>query len=314
MGIAHWDEVEPRDLRRGPMQLDRIDLGHAAESVAVGVARLKIDPGGRSSPVHVELDEEEIFYVLAGSGLSWQDGKTHEVRAGDTIVHRVAEEDHTLIAGPEGLDVLAFGERTNATASYLTRAGVLRMDATVKVAEDRHPWDLEADAGELELPEPSPRPPTIVNLDDVEGAFEGRAKRLGGAAGSVRTGLNWISLRPGEEGAPPHCHSEEEELFVILEGEGKLLLWPSPQAHRLDPGAEVEENPLRAGHVVSRPPGTRVAHSFVAGDAGMTVLAYGTRKSSDIAYYPRSNKIFFRGVGLIARLEDLDYFDGEPEY
>ena len=24
MGIAHWDDVEPRDLRRGPMQLDRI--------------------------------------------------------------------------------------------------------------------------------------------------------------------------------------------------------------------------------------------------------------------------------------------------
>ena len=23
MGIAHWDDVEPRDLRRGPMQLDR---------------------------------------------------------------------------------------------------------------------------------------------------------------------------------------------------------------------------------------------------------------------------------------------------
>ena len=107
-------------------------------SKEIGVARLKLDPGGRSSPVHVELDEEEIFYVLAGSGLSWQDGKTYEVRAGDTIVHRVAEEDHTLIAGPGGLDVLAFGERTNATASYLTRAGVLRMDATVKVAEDRH--------------------------------------------------------------------------------------------------------------------------------------------------------------------------------
>ena len=82
------------------MQLDRNDLGPAAGTKEVGVARLKLDPGGRSSPVHVELDEEEIFYVLAGSGLSWQSGKTYEVRAGDTIVHRVAEEDHTLIAGP----------------------------------------------------------------------------------------------------------------------------------------------------------------------------------------------------------------------
>ena len=72
------------------MQLDRIDLGDAAGiEVDLGVARLRLDPGGRSSPVHVELDEEEIFYVLAGSGLSWQDGKTYEVGRAITIVHRV---------------------------------------------------------------------------------------------------------------------------------------------------------------------------------------------------------------------------------
>jgi uncharacterized cupin superfamily protein len=310
MGLAHWDDVEPRDLRRGPMQLDRIDLGHAAGSKAVGVARLKLDPGGRSSPVHVELDEEEIFYVLAGTGLSWQSGKTYEVRAGDAIVHRVAEEDHTLIAGADGLDVLAFGERTNATASYLTRAGVLRMDATVKVAEDRHPWDLEADAGELELPEPSPRPPNIVNRDDVEGEYGGVLRGLAAAAGSVRTGLNWASLPAGEAGAPVHCHSESEEIFVVLDGGGSLILAPSPQKAR--GGVGEEEIAIRAGHVISRPPATGVAHGIRAGDEGITYLAYGTRRPNDILYYPRSNKIYFRGVGLIARLEDLDYFDGEP--
>ena len=313
MGIAHWDDVEPRDLRRGPMQLDRIDLGHAAGSKGVGVARLKLDPGGRSSPVHVELDEEEIFYVLAGTGLSWQSGKTYEVRAGDTIVHRVAEEDHTLIAGPEGIDVLAFGERTNATASYLTRAGVLRMDATVKVAEDRHPWDLEADAGELELPEPSPRPSNIVNRDDLPGEHGGAVKDLATAAGSERTGLNWVALPPGEEGAPPHCHSLDEEIFVVLDGSGVLELWPTPGAYRLNPDVEKEEHHLRAGHVVSRPAATRIAHYFRAEDETFTLLAYGTRRANDIIYYPRSNKIHFRGVGIIARLESLDYYDGEPQ-
>ena len=39
---------------------------------------------------------------------------------------------------------------------------------------------------------------------------------------------------------------------------------------------------------------------------GMTFLAYGTRNPNDVCYYPRSNKINFRGLGLIARLEDLD--------
>ena len=91
-GIVHWDDVETWDLRRGPMQLDRIDLGDAAESVNLGVARLKLDPGGRSSPVHVELDEEEIFYVLGGSGLSWQDGNSlvYEMRDGGHIQNLLA--------------------------------------------------------------------------------------------------------------------------------------------------------------------------------------------------------------------------------
>jgi uncharacterized cupin superfamily protein len=63
--------------------------------------------------------------------------------------------------------------------------------------------------------------------------------------------------------------------------------------------------------VISRPAGTRIAHSLHAGPEGLTYLAYGTRESNDITYYPRSNKIFFRGVGLIARLRSLEYDDGE---
>jgi hypothetical protein len=30
--IAHWDEVEVRVLKRGPMRLTRVDLGHAIGS------------------------------------------------------------------------------------------------------------------------------------------------------------------------------------------------------------------------------------------------------------------------------------------
>jgi uncharacterized cupin superfamily protein len=63
--------------------------------------------------------------------------------------------------------------------------------------------------------------------------------------------------------------------------------------------------------VVSRPAATGVAHMLGAGDDGLTYLAYGTRHPGDVGYYPRSNKIAFRGVGVIARLERLDYWDGE---
>ena len=45
----------------------------------------------------------------------------------------------------------------------------------------------------------------------------------------------------------------------------------------------------------------------------MTLLAYGTRESNDIAYYPRSNKVAFRGIKLIGRVDRLDFRDGEPD-
>jgi uncharacterized cupin superfamily protein len=44
----------------------------------------------------------------------------------------------------------------------------------------------------------------------------------------------------------------------------------------------------------------------------MTYLVYGTRKPNDIVFYPRSNKIFFRGIGVITRVDHVEYWDGEP--
>ncbi len=89
----------------------------------------------------------------------------------------------------------------------------------------------------------------------------------------------------------------------MLEGDGDLLLWEED---------EVVEHQVRAGSVVARVTGTGVAHAFRAGAHGMTALMYGTRDPNDICYYPRSKKVFFTGLGVIARLgESLDYWDGE---
>jgi uncharacterized cupin superfamily protein len=310
--IAHWDDVEAEVVDKGPLGFTTYDLGTAAGTKNVGVTRARVDPGKQSSPVHVELDEEEIFYVLAGSGLSWQDGEVYEIQQGDCVVHRIAEETHTMIGGPDGLDLLIFGERSDPPLTYLPRAKVARVGVTLDVSPGPHPWDREAEAGDLELPPPSPRRENISSLK-AEPEEGGAWCELADAAGSARSGLNWIRLDPGRRGPPPHCHSAEEEIFVILDGEGTLELWPTPGTRRIRANFEYEEHPVRAGHVLSRPPGTRIAHSLKAGDAGLTYLVYGTRDTNDVCYYPRSNKIFFRGVGIIARLESLEYSDGEPE-
>jgi uncharacterized cupin superfamily protein len=258
----------------------------------------------------MHTDDEEIFFVLDGSGLSWQDGETFAIRAGDCLVHRARGKAHTVRAGEGGLDLLAFGHKPTPGAICLPNANVAWLLPTwVEAGGGEHPYAREP---ELDWPPPSPRPESIVNLDEVEGEYEGRSKRLGSTAGAVLSGLNWLSLSPGEEGAPPHCHTAEEEIFVILDGEGELLLWAPPQAETPTQTEPVETHRIRRGHVISRPPGTRIAHSFRAGDRSLTYLAYGTKDPNDICWYPRSNKVYFRGIGLIARLDPLDYFDGEP--
>ena len=87
MTLAHWDEssAEVRDV--GEMRATFRALGAAAGASAVGVARIDVEPGCRPGPVHQHGSEEEIFFVLAGSGLAWIDGAVHEIGVGDTLVY-----------------------------------------------------------------------------------------------------------------------------------------------------------------------------------------------------------------------------------
>jgi uncharacterized cupin superfamily protein len=308
--IAHWDDLERKRAEIGPLCSYWTDLSTPAGSKTVRLNRIEVDPGKRSTPLHVENEEEEIFYVLRGSGLSWQrEGKadvTYEVRAGDCLVHLGGEEAHTLVAGPDGLDVLAFGFGPAPVLTYFPRLQAMRVGPALLDVDRRHQWPLEAGLGDPDLPPPSARPARIVNVDDVEpeeeerGEFRDTFRQLGRAAGSVRTGLNHSVVGAGKLNCPPHCHSAEEELFVILDGEGTCLLGD-------------EELPVRRGHVVAQPAGTRVSHAFRGGETALTLLLYGTREPNDIAYYPRSNKVYFRGIGLMARVERLDYWDGEAD-
>ncbi|MBM2822170.1 MAG: Cupin protein [Thermoleophilia bacterium] len=313
--ISHWDDVKASRGERGHIAGTWRSLtGRSSQSV--GVKRIEVDPGMWSTPLHLEGAEEEIFYVLAGSGVSVQtdgdDTHAYEVREGDCLVHLPLENAHTLRAGDERLDVLAFGQRVYAGGvTWLPRAGVAWLGATWAPvgAEDDHPWAREAAVGPPEIDELSLRSSNVVNVDDVEavereGPTVGRRTRdLGRAAGSVRTGLRHAEVLRGKLNAPPHCHSAEEEIFVVLDGDGELLLW-EPEG--------VVEHPVVAGSVVTRLPGTGVAHALRGGARGMTLLMYGTRDPNDVCFYPRSGKVFFTGLGLITRVgERIDYWDGE---
>ncbi len=312
MTLVHWDDVPAHRPERRGRGGAWSGLATAARSVAVGMNRIELAPDEVSTPAHAHLGDEEIFFVLAGSGLSWQDGHTYEIRAGDCLVHRARGAAHTLRGGADGLVVLAYGPRTPTPGTYLPKVGAYWLrapDLWLEPSPGENPFDRDPS---LEWAAPSPRPGSVRNLDELEGEFGGAVKHLAREAGARQSGLNWVALAPDDEGAPPHCHSAEEELFVILDGEGVLELWAPPRPgdpHQTEPQ---ETHPLRRGHVISRPAGTRVAHSLRAGAGGLTYLAYGTREPNDMCYYPRSNKVFLRGLGLIARIEPLAYGDGEP--
>jgi uncharacterized cupin superfamily protein len=273
---------------------------------------VRVAPGKLPTPPHSHGASEELYYVLAGSGLAWQDEDVHEVRPGDCVIQVADHHEHTFVAGPDGLDYLVYGTRHPTEIGWLPRSRAIRIGWPWVEGRDDDPWDVEATVPPLPVGEPKPRPQNIVNVDEVEHELQGEQAVTAPLATRERSqlgGLHWERLNPGCMGAIPHCHSEEEEIFVVLDGSATLHLWPSPL--KLERGAKREEHALRAGHVVARPPGTGVSHFFVAGDDGCTMLVYGTRRPNDMCFYPRSNKVSWRGLGVIGRIEHVPYWDGE---
>jgi uncharacterized cupin superfamily protein len=310
VGITHFDDAVATEYELGHLRSRWTLLGQAAGCVTVGVRRIQLSPGGWSTPAHEHGRSEEIFYVLSGSGVSWLGGETAEIRAGDAILYRPRTGPHTVQAHDE-LDLLAFGTRDFDESLRLPRLGMSlvggRAVESVAGWADRVPiqYVREAELGPPVLPAtPGPRPTTIVNLEELEPTLvqrprvERTRRNFGRATGSEHSGLQHVEVAAGKESTAQHCHSIEEEIFVILDGDGVLIL-------------DHKETPVRPGHVVARPAATGVSHVFRAGERGLTLLAYGSRDPGDVCYYPRSNKIAFRGVRVLARLEQLDYWDGE---
>jgi uncharacterized cupin superfamily protein len=303
--VAHWDDARSGRADVGPMGADWDFLGAAVGADKVGLRRIRISPGKQSTPVHSHFGEEEIFYVLRGSGWSWQESGVHEIGEGDVILHPHGGPAHTVVAGDDGIDVLAFGENLRHEAVRFPRFNGAWMGGMVLDFRPVHQFEREAEeAGPVELPDQfDERPDTIVNVADVEPVVyerEGvnaRAKFLGRTLGARRTALNWTELAPGSESAPLHCHSAIEELFVVMEGDGVLRLGP-----------DEEEHPVRQGSLVSRPAGSGIAHAFRAGESGMTFFAYSDVDPNDMCFYPRSGKVLIRGLGITIRPEQVDWW------
>jgi uncharacterized cupin superfamily protein len=306
---AHWDDARSARFDVGPMGADWDFLGGAAGCDQIGLRRIRISPGKQSTPVHAHFGEEELFYVLHGSGVSWQESGVHAIGEGDAVLHPHGGPAHTVVAGDDGIDVLAFGDNLRHEAVRFPRINASWIGGMILEFLPTHQFQLEADrAGPVEVPaELDPRPKTIVHVPDMPAIdvdrppTRGRLRSIGRTLGARRTALNWVELLPGGESAPPHSHSAEEELFIVMEGEGVLML--------VGPEGTEDEHPVRRGSLVSRRPGTGIAHGFRAGEQGLTLLMYSDKPPGDACFYPRSGKVALRGLGVIFKPEPVGYWD-----
>ena len=158
--------------------------------------------------------------------------------------------------------------------------------------------------------------PPILNLDDVElqpfgqgEKFAAMLGRIGMPLGTKKIGCGLVVLEPGKRAWPHHEHYAQEELFIVLEGEGTVRYGDS-------------EHAIRTGDVIFAPPGKGTAHQIVnTSDAPLRYLAFSSTDSPEICYYPDSGKYAtFHSengqfpVHFVAH-EDArrDYWDGEDD-
>jgi len=129
------------------------------------------------------------------------------------------------------------------------------------------------------------------------------APPLARGSAAVKLGIGVDILAPGKRGCPYHLHHAQEEMFIVLEGEGALRVAGEMLA-------------VKAGDVVFIPAGPEYPHQFInTSNAPMKYLSISTRERPEICEYPDSSKYlaYAEGIDALQRRESsLDYWDGEP--
>jgi uncharacterized cupin superfamily protein len=268
----------------GEIGATRRRLGVACGAARLGVSLIEIDPGKRSTPPHAHADEDELFLVLAGGGLSYQtsrpkDVRTYTIGVDDVLWHPANGDAHTLIAGDEGLSVLAVAEGSRTNITYLPRTKQFWLGPAWSPAGRPDPFRADAELGPLELPEPArERPPTIRNLAELP-LHEGREGSVAHATrdardlGSDKLVLAQDEMPPNTHNTDLHFHSAREEAWFIRSGHGIARL--GEDAHPLEPGSFW----LCTAN-------TGVGHRIEVGADGMQLVTIGDLIPGDISVDP----------------------------
>ena len=130
-------------------------------------------------------------------------------------------------------------------------------------------------------------PKPFVNLDEVEftdveenGYYTSKRAQFSAGIGARKLGYNLTELPPGKAQCPFHSHRAEEEMFLILEGEGELRFGDQRYS-------------IRKHDVIACPTGgSDLAHQIInTGHTTMRYLALSNRADVEVCEYPDSNKV-----------------------
>ena len=151
-----------------------------------------------------------------------------------------------------------------------------------------------------------------VPFDDVEanGLYTSKRGFISTRIGAKKLGYNLTVVAPGKVQCPFHAHHGEEEMFLILEGEGELRFGD-------------QRYPIRKHDVIACPTGGReVAHQIInTGTTDLRYLALSTLSEIDACEYPDSGKVSVvtgqsddGGLRKMFRAENtVEYYDREPK-
>ena len=138
--------------------------------------------------------------------------------------------------------------------------------------------------------------------------YDSSGARLARGTAARKLGASIDTLAPGKRGCPYHLHHAQEEMFVVLEGEGTLRV-------------AGEMLPLRAGDVVFVPPGPEYPHQIInTSGAPLKYLSVSTQESPEICEYPDSGKFLAESISdgathfdvIHAKGQSIEYWEGEP--
>jgi uncharacterized cupin superfamily protein len=143
--------------------------------------------------------------------------------------------------------------------------------------------------------------------------YAGADVRIGPMIGVKNLGISYTEVPPGKSHGLFHNHHVEDEMFIILDGEGTYRFGPDSYA-------------IKAGDVLGAPAGGHeTAHQIInTGTRPLRYYGISTMSIADVCEYPDSGKfgVYSRSTGYpydkatLRHIDrtgtGLDYWDGEP--